>query len=147
MGKQTKVLSAIDENTLFTEDEIGNLIEYIFGHRKLVIQGVLEERGLVKSGTKQDLRQRVSIALKQSALTVESLIELLDQVEGWGNQHIFLYTSPPGEQRVWKSEARARRRLGDAGEMELFNKKRPLILPETPTLSTVEWSAENVRFI
>jgi hypothetical protein len=58
-----------------------------------------------------------------------------------------MYKAPDGEKHVWKSESLAKTRLVKINAAELFNRRRPLVLPETPTLSSVEWSADRVRFI
>ena len=131
----------------FTADEIDQLVEYVFGHRKLPIQGLLEEQGLTKSGKKAELRERLEDALVDRQITPDKLVDLLDHVEGWGNQHVYLYISSPSEQKAWKKEKEVRERLANHKVEKLFNRRRPLILPKKPTLSSIEWSTGHVRLV
>lgn len=147
MAKTNKVLAAVDGKASFSDGELEQLIEYVFGHRKFPIQGFLKKYGLAKTGKKDELQDRIQEALDDGTISPEELVGFLDHIEGWGNQHIYLYTSPPGEQKAWKKEATAKKRLKDAGAADLFNQRRPLILPDEPTLSTVEWSSGHVRFV
>lgn len=130
-----------------TDEELGIIVEYLFGHRKAAIQSFLESYSLPKSGKKDELRTRVEEAVASGAISADDLVSLLDSIEGWGNQHVYLYSSPPGEQRIWKDETKARQRLKDGGAVSLLNHRRPLALPDKPTLSTVEWSKSHVRFV
>ena len=99
------------------------------------------------SGTKEELRERVDDGLADGSVTAEDLIALLDTIEGLGNQHLYLYKSPAVEMRSWKDEAKAKKRLADAGFGELFNRRRPLVLPDAPTLSAIEWTRTRVGFV
>ncbi len=147
MAKTKVNPAALDGKGSFTDGELEQLVEYVFGHRMSPIQGFLEEHGLKRSGKKAELRQRLQDALDKGQVSAEGLIDLLDHVEGWGDQHVYLYTSPPGETKTWKKEKNVRERLAAEGVELLFNQRRPLILPEEPTLSTVEWSPGYVRFV
>ena len=122
------------------------LFQYVFSHRKAAVQDFLRERNLPIHGTKGEIQERVESQINKE-ISAEDLITFLDQVEGWGNQHIYMYDAPDGEKNVWKSEAKAKARLKKMGHDELFNKRIPLVLPDKPTLSSVEWNAGRVRFI
>jgi hypothetical protein len=136
-----------DNHVPISSDDRDRLIQYVFSHRKTAVQDFLRERSLPIHGTKGEIRDRVEDQIDANEVSAEDLIALLDRVEGWGNQHVYMYDAPEGEMRVWKSEARAKARLKKMGHEELFNKRIPLVLPEEPTLSSVEWSSERVRFI
>src|SRR5262249_21959133 len=75
------------------------------------------------------------------------LVELLDQVEGWDNQHIYLYRSPEELIARWNTETKARAILKAHGKEHLVNQRRPLVLPAAPQLCTVEWAPSRIRFI
>jgi len=147
VAKTNANTAKLDGKVKFSDGELEQLVEYVFGHRVLPIQGLLEEHGLTRSGKKAELRERVEKALAEKKITPTKLVELLDHIEGWGNQHVYLYTSPPGEQKAWKREKEVKKRLKVQGVEHLLNQRRPLILPDEPTLSTVEWSPGHVRFI
>ncbi len=129
------------------DDEIELIIEYLFGHTKAAIQPFLESHGLPKSGKKEELKARIGDALAEGTISADEIVALLDNIEGWGNQHVYLYSSPPGEQKLWKKESEAKKRLTNSAAEDLFNHRRPLVLPDEPTLSTVEWSKSHVRLV
>ena len=76
------------------EGEIPDLLNIIFNHRKAALQGFLRDRRQAFSGTQEKLRERVEGYLSDGSVRAEELVELLDRIEGWGNQHIYLYRAP-----------------------------------------------------
>jgi hypothetical protein len=127
--------------------EIPDLLNMLFDHRKAVIQNFLKSRDRAFSGTWEKLRERVEGYLGDGSLRPEELVDLLDQVEGWGNQHIYLYEASNELIDRWKTEAKARAILRSRDKEPLFNRRLPLVLPASPQLSTVEWTPEGVRFV
>lgn len=140
-------LEIIDDVQLPEGEELNRLVDYVFAHRKDAIKGFMRDEELQISGNKSVLRDRIDEALADGTIDAGGLIGLLDTIEGWGNQHIYMFKAPDGEKRVWQSEARAKKRLQKIDAEELFNHRRPLVLPDEPTLSSVEWSTDRVRFI
>ncbi len=147
MAMSIETLATVDGHGPFDDWELERLVEYVFAHRMLAIQNFLSDHGLATSGTKEKLKERVQQALDDKTILPEDLVGLLDHIEGWGNQHVYLYASPPGEQRAWKNEEKARERLEDEEAGKLFNRRRPLVLPEERTLASVEWTKSSVRFV
>jgi len=147
MSTEPMSLALADDCKPLSSDEIDRVVDYVFSHRKEAIKGFLKEEDLKVSGKKEVLRARVREAIDSGKTDASDLVTLLDTIEGWGNQHVYLYQAPEGETKVWKSEARAKTRLKKIDHEGLFNRRRPLVLPDEPTLSAVEWSADRVRFI
>jgi len=129
------------------DDQVVQIVEYVFAHRKEAVKRFLSTRNFPTSGTKEELRERVDAGLADGSISAEDLIGLLDTIEGWGNQHLYLYQAPADQNREWKDEDKAKKRLSDAGVGELMNRRRPLVLPDTPTLSAIEWSKSRVQFV
>jgi hypothetical protein len=147
MSDGVAALELVETASTVPADQVEQIVEYVFDHRKEAVKTFLAARDLPVSGTKDELRQRVETGLKDGSVTAEDLIALLDTIEGWGNQHLYLYESPAADMRVWKDETKAKKRLGDSGFGDLFNRRRPLVLPNSPTLSAVEWTKTRVRFV
>jgi len=145
MGEESYANSGCDE--LLTEEEISLVLDYLLSHKKKFIQEFLRKRGLHFSGTKEKLRERLECYLDDGRICGTELVELLNGIEGWGNQHIYLYKAPAKYIEPWLEENSAKKSLGDVGWEELFNRPRPVVLPEEPTLSSIEWTPEKVRFI
>jgi hypothetical protein len=78
------------------------LIDFVLALRKSHIQDFLKQVELPKSGTKEDLRERLQEALDEGELTYEQLVDFLDSVAPWGKQHVFLYHGPQHDIQAWK---------------------------------------------
>jgi hypothetical protein len=83
------------EGLAFSEDIITDgdqalLLDFLFDHRAEVIRGFLREHQRPVSGTKEQLRERVTSCIADGTVPVAALVDLLDTVEGWGNQHAYL---------------------------------------------------------
>lgn len=133
----------------FTDGDQTLLLDFLFDHRADVIRDFLRERAQPVSGTKEQLRERVTGYIADGTVPLPHLVDLLDAVEGWGNQHVYLLkanaNSPVLEE--WADETRVRAALRRQGLEPLLNRRRRLILPATRQLVTVEWSARRVRFV
>jgi hypothetical protein len=121
------------------------LIDFVLALRKSHVQDFLKQVELPKSGTKQDLRERVQEALDGGDLTYERLVDFLDSVAPWGKQHVFLYQGPRGDVQEWKDPDHTQRLLKQHRLGKLFNARLPLILPEKLTLSSVTHAEGRLR--
>jgi hypothetical protein len=130
-----------------TEEEGQLVLDYLLSHKMAYTQELLRARGLAFSGTKARLRQRLEEYLGDGRVDALDLLRLLNRIEGWGNQHIYLYRASDQLIEPWLKEDSARKRLTELGLGHLFNRQLPLVLPMTAALSSVEWTPERLRFI
>lgn len=132
----------------FQDEEFVQVIDYLMAHNNGPIAGLLKESSLPYSNkNKAELRAEIVRGVKDGDLTKDTLLEWLDSLEGWGNQHIYLYEAPEGETKIWKSKTKAKKRLEAIEALHLFNNHLPLLLPEETTLVSVQWSQTRVRFL
>jgi hypothetical protein len=124
----------------YSAEERQALIDFVLALRKSRIQDFLKQVELRKSGTKEDLRERLQEALDGGDLTYERLVDFLDSMAPWGKQHVFLYHGPRNDVQVWKDPDHVQRLLKQHRLGKLFNARLPLILPEKLTLSSVSHS-------
>ena len=129
----------------YSAEEQKALIDFVLALRKSHIQGFLKQVELPKSGTKQDLRERLQKAIDGGDITYEQLVDSLDSVAPWGKQHVFLYHGSRGDVQVWKDPDYTQRLLKQHRLGRLFNARLPLILPEKLTLSSVMHSDGKLR--
>jgi hypothetical protein len=129
----------------YSPEEQQALIDFVLALRKSHIQDFLTQVELPKSGTKQDLRERLQEALDGGDLTYERLVDSLDSVAPWGKQHVFLYHGPRGDVQAWKDPDHTQRLLKQHRLGKLFNARLPLILPEKLTLSSVTHADGRLR--
>lgn len=130
-----------------TEAEIDLLLSYLLSHKKAFTQEFLRARDLYFSGTKERLQERLQEYLADGRLQPLDLVKLLNTVEGWGNQHVYLYRAADRLIEGWQDEESVRGHLEGLGMADLLNRQRPLVLPEEPALSSIEWTPERVRFV
>jgi hypothetical protein len=121
----------------YNGDERQALIDFVLALRKSHVRDFLEQVELPKSGTKEDLRERLQEALDGGNLTYERLVDFLDSIAPWGKQHVFLYHGPRNDVQAWKDPDHVQRLLKQHRLGKLFNARHPLILPEKLTLSSV----------
>lgn len=129
------------------DGEAAFLLDVLFNHKVAWVRDLLKEKGLPSSGTKPELRERLEEHLEAQAVEPSDLVDLLDQVEGWGNQHIYLFKASDALLAVLSDQDAFRDKLRKAHLLRLLNKRVPLILPDEPTLSAIDWSEEQLRFI
>ena len=129
------------------DGETDFLLNVLFDHKMEWVKTLLRGKGLPAAGNKPDLRSRVEGWLEDETLQSSDLIALLDQVEGWGNQHVYCFKAEK-ELIDWLSEEdELKEQLRKLHLVRLLNGRIPLVLPEEPTLSAIEWSSQRVRFI
>jgi hypothetical protein len=129
------------------DDEKQLLIEFCLSKKKEFLAHFLKQRGLPFSGTREILRERLNEYLSNGELTIEELTYFLNRVEGWGNQHIYVYQAPGGSLSKWRTIAQAKKALAEVDLEDLLNAPKPLIMPEKPELSTVQLENDRLRFV
>lgn len=130
-----------------SNEEVGRAVEYLIAQRLEVARDLLASAGLAVSGTKPALRKRILKALADELLSPFEIASRLDEVEGWGNQHILLYNSTESLAAKWQAVSHARKQLKSADLETLLNRPRAIALPDEPTLSQVMWSEESMRLV
>jgi hypothetical protein len=127
--------------------DVAFLLDVLFDHKMVWIQRLLKDKGQSATGNKPDLRRRVEDCLEDETLEASDLVDLLDQVEGWGNQHVYLYKASGALIAALSDEKKLKEKLRKLRLTGLFNGRIPLVLPDPPALSAIEWTAERIRFI
>ena len=122
-------------------------LDLLLEHRADFVRAFLNKKDLAVSGVKAKLRERLENALAKGSVVVGDIIAYLDVIEGWGNQHVYLYRAPEGVLPTWRSERSVKDILRVAKKVSLFNAHIPLALPPTTTLSSIGWSPQRVRFV
>lgn len=129
------------------DEEFDQVLDYLFANTKDPISGFLQSLELPFSGNKDVLRERIVEAVRDGVTTQADIVDLLNRIEGWGNQHVYLYQTTTAQRQAWRTEGRARQRLARIDADGLMNQRLPIVLPEEPTLVSVEWSTDHIRFI
>lgn len=129
-------------------DGIGDrVLDLLFAHRMTWVQRFLRVRQLAFAGDKPTLRSRLASYLQAGTVTANELIGLLDEIEGWGDQHVYMYTASDALLRNISIEANVREMLRRRRCLRLLNNRLPLLLPDAPTLSAIQWTSQRIRFV
>jgi hypothetical protein len=113
------------------------------------IKELLREKGLPIGTKKADFESNLLAAVEAGKLTAQDVDAWVQRVEGWGDQHIYLFNVPPeiGDDKIWSSEAAIRARLRQAGLDALLNAEDPPSFPTEPTLTGITYGEGSLRFI
>ncbi len=106
------------------------------------VKELLRERGIRIGTTKADFERNLLEAIGDGRLTRADVDEWLDRVEGWGDQHIYLYNVPSEWVRdpVWSDGDLVKRRIEEADYGRYWNVSTSLEFPEEMTLTGISFS-------
>ena len=130
-----------------TADEVGQAVELLTSLRNEAARGLLRSVGLSGSGTKGELRTRILRGLADDVITPEAVMRALDEVEGWGNQHVVLQVSTEAAAERWQDLEHVRRSLGRSGVLDRLNRSRLLGVPGQPELGEIRWDDRHLRVV
>ena len=128
------------------DKQVSQILDYVLKHNKAYVSGFLKSKSLQVSGTKSDFRSRIEEAIYKEEVIVDELLDLLNRVEGWGNQHIYLFRASPQDLSIWRNKNRVEQILKRNGKIQLLNKTRPIFMPEGTTLASIQWTSTQARF-
>lgn len=95
---------------------------------------------------KDDFERNLNDAIDRGVLRLEHFDAWLEQVEGWGNQHVYLYRLAPSlSSRL--NERTLREQVDRAGLAHLWNAPRILEFPEQPTLTSISFADDTLRMV
>ncbi|MCP4896957.1 MAG: hypothetical protein GY906_08270 [bacterium] len=103
------------------------------------IKELLRKNGIKIGATKAQFEANMLDAIDAGVLRLEHFGEWLNEVEGWGNQHIYLYNVPTGIARSFASSRSARRRVEEAGLEQMWDAPNTLVFPETVELTGISY--------
>jgi len=119
------------------ENDLSLLIDLTLSHNNRGIQDFLRSKGLTFSGTTEELREKLKNYYYNENITTEELITLLDQLEEYGNQHVYLFNLPRRYLDQLRDESFVRQNLESKNILDLYNQYKPLFLPENPEITAI----------
>lgn len=140
MTKQIKTASAA-----FNDDEQALLIADLLALKKTQISEFLSMNDLARSGTKEELRERIEGALQAGSLTLAGIVQFLDGVIPWGKQHVYLYKGPQTPIDDWRKTDWVTTLLKQHRMGKYLNACLPLVLPEKMKVSSILHDANRLR--
>ena len=130
---------------VFTDDEQTQIVTDLLASEKSQIRDFLASNEIVRSGTKEEIRNRIEDGLQNGTLSLAQLVQFLDQVIPWGKQHVFLYKGPGAPIADWKNAAWLAKLLKNQRLGKYLNATLPLALPERMKLSSIMHDGRRLR--
>jgi hypothetical protein len=110
------------------------------------IKDLLRAKGIPIGANKDEFQLRLAEAIENGQLALDDIREWLANVEGWGNQHVYLYTLSLTLRRTLV-EADIRKRVSDADLDSVWNGETTLAFPDEPTLTSISFSDSVLRIL
>lgn len=109
----------------------------VLAQGNVFIKELLRERGVKIGTTKADFETNMLEAITSGVLQRQHVESWLNEVEGWGNQHVYLFSVPGSiwRDKVWKSPEKLKARVNDAGFGAQWDAQSSLEYPPSHTLT------------
>jgi hypothetical protein len=136
-----KASSALEELPApdYSEEERSKIVEYLIELKADLIRDFADQFGILRSGTKSELRDRIQDRLDEGHLQYKDLVDFLDTIAPYGKQHVFLMDGPEAVIQNWRSLAYVETTLGRHKLTDYLNARLPLVLPAQLTLSSIRY--------
>jgi hypothetical protein len=121
----------------------------VLAQGNIFIKELLRRRGITIGATKSDFIKNMMQAIEDGTLRRWDVDQWLDEVEGWGNQHAYLFKVPTvvANMSLWSNRDRLREKLEGAGLGKQWNALASLIYPSKRTLTGIYADGPAVRFV
>jgi hypothetical protein len=111
--------------------------QIVLAQGNVFIKDLLRSNRASIGNTKADFAENLAAAIDEGVLTQEVIENWLDKIEGWGNQHIYLFESPS------ISQAKVRPTLEASKHAKLLDRKVSYEFPDALTLSTINFPGDH----
>ncbi len=96
--------------------------------------------------TKDDFERNLTSAIEGGELRLSDVEDWLADVEGWGNQHVYLYALTSTVSRDL-TEPKLKQAATDAGHGEKWNAKTILAFPDEPELTSIAYDGNTLSLV
>jgi hypothetical protein len=122
--------------------------QIILAQGNVFIKELLRKTPGVRIGiTKADFERNLMKAIDDGTISQEHIEEWLAEVEGWGNQHIYLYKVPVAlaKDSLWSDASKIQKKVATAGFGDLWNTPSSFEFPEVQKLTGIQFDGSNLR--
>jgi hypothetical protein len=110
------------------------------------IKELLRDKKIRMGANKQDFNRNLDAAIESGNLRLDDVDRWLRRVEGWGNQHVYLYRISDAL-RATLTESRILENVASARLKKVWNGKTLLQFPEEPQLTSISFSDSVLRLV
>jgi hypothetical protein len=112
--------------------------QIVLAQGNIFIKDLLRSNNISIGNTKADFAKNLNAAIDEGELTQAVIESWLDEIEGWGNQHVYLF------EPLSISRTKIRPALDASKYAGLLDRKVSYEFPDTLTLSTVSFSSDHL---
>lgn len=128
-------------------EDIDSILNVLFENNKEFIVAFLKNYDLPSNGTKDELKAEIKKQIATKIINPEDIVAYVNKIEGWGNQRIYLFKIQQSVNTIWKDQEQVTEILKKNRCLGLLNAERPLVYPGELSLSVIEWTPTNVKFV
>jgi hypothetical protein len=121
--------------------------DVILAQSNIFIKELLRKQGFKGAATKEQFEAQLAEAVDTGALTYSDLTAWMEEIEGWGNEHVYLYKVPDALVGALADPAKFKARLEKAGFGELWGADRSFEFPEVRKLVGVYHAGGELTFV
>jgi hypothetical protein len=121
----------------------------VLAQGNVFIKELLRKKEIRIGATKADFESNLLNAIDDGKLTEDDVSTWLDEVEGWGDQHVYLFKIPPkvANEPVWASVATVQERLKDTKLSKYWNADTSFLYPSRLMLTGIYFDGQALRFV
>jgi hypothetical protein len=110
------------------------------------VKELLRDKDIRIGANKDDFERNLTEAIETGKLRLDDVDDWLKRVEGWGNQHVYLYKIS-STLRKDLTKPKIRQRVKDAGLEAVWDGKTVLAFPDEPKLTSISFTDAVLRLV
>jgi uncharacterized protein YxeA len=121
----------------------------VLAQGNVFIKELLRTKEITIGSTKADFESNLLRAIEEGRLRQADVEAWLREVEGWGDQHVYLYHVPEriASDPLWTSLSKIADRLRRAGMEKLWNAQTSLEFPKERRLTGIYFTDDALQFV
>jgi hypothetical protein len=119
----------------------------VLAQGNVFIKELLRDRGIRIGATKADFEDNLIAAIQSGELRAEHIEAWLGEIEGWGNQHVYVYGIPRGLRASVRDAAALERKAIRAGFEDQWNAGTSLEYPPERRLTRINHADGQLSFV
>ncbi|MGB8356680.1 MAG: hypothetical protein WCD79_22470 [Chthoniobacteraceae bacterium] len=121
----------------------------VLAQGNVFIKELLRKKDIRIGATKANFESNLLAAIDQGKLRGADVSEWLDEVEGWGDQHVYIFRVPlsVATDAIWTSSSKMEKLLKGAGLAKFWNAETSWLYPSELTLSGIYFDGKSLRFV
>jgi hypothetical protein len=124
---------------------VGNIVR---AQGNIFIRELLRDKKLPIGTKKDDFEANLYTAIEKGNITRSEILAWLQEVEGWGDQHVYLYSIPDTlvDDQMWSKRDEMQKRLPEQ-QRRLWNSDSPNLFPNKRTLTGIHFDGTTLQFV